>query len=348
MSDEEVGASGELSMAELVQKELKALRAVDGVTSATAKGRSNQRKPLNSMVAKVRLQGRDDALTVHCSKDVPNLLAALQKITAHLIAIVGEAAVAEGRRRAEAAAPASAPAAAAPASAQAGASTLNFFECSRRVQQLEAQKLRAQDRVCEADSQVKVARLRVAAEQKNLDKAAEKMVDAVAQEDAASASLLEAKAAAAEVLAELDSLRSKRQRLAEEPLASTDAGASEAAETQPTSTSDARRYMDYTLETFRRLESDEIRRRSIVPERGVQSKLARMGKAGALEHHRRGLVGAVQSWANGSIDNVIMLMMYLINHFDISAEILKKLEPHSGVCCPGCQDPPCCCPRRGR
>ena len=42
MSDEEVGATGELSMEELVQRELEALRAVDGVTSATAKGRSEK------------------------------------------------------------------------------------------------------------------------------------------------------------------------------------------------------------------------------------------------------------------------------------------------------------------
>ena len=58
MSDEEVGATGELSMEELVQRELEALRAVDGVTSATAKDRTSLRKPLNTMVAKVWLQAR--------------------------------------------------------------------------------------------------------------------------------------------------------------------------------------------------------------------------------------------------------------------------------------------------
>ena len=58
-------ARDELSLAaELVERELEALRAVDGVTSATAKDRTSLRKPLNTMVAKVRLQGRSNALTV--------------------------------------------------------------------------------------------------------------------------------------------------------------------------------------------------------------------------------------------------------------------------------------------
>ena len=84
----------ELSLAaELVERELEALRAVDGVTSATAKDRTNLRKPLNTMMAKVRLQGRSNALTVHCGLAVPDLLSAVQKVSADLATIVGEAAM---------------------------------------------------------------------------------------------------------------------------------------------------------------------------------------------------------------------------------------------------------------
>ena len=175
MSDKEVGAAGardELSLAaELVERELEALRAVDGVTSATAKDRTNIRKPLNTMMAKVRLQGRSNALTVHCGLAVPDLLSAVQKVTADLATIVGEAAIAEGRRRAEAAREAAASAAAA---AHAAASTpsnepgqpLSFLQVSARNQALEAKLKLADSRVRDADAHVRAARLHVAEEEK--------------------------------------------------------------------------------------------------------------------------------------------------------------------------------------
>ena len=47
---EGIGATGGLSLEELVERELEALRAVNGVTVATAKDRSNLRIPLNMSV----------------------------------------------------------------------------------------------------------------------------------------------------------------------------------------------------------------------------------------------------------------------------------------------------------
>ena len=52
-----------------------------------------------------------------------------------------------------------------------------------------------------------------------------------------------------------------------------------------------------------------------------QQKEPRTGASGALEHWRRGLVGAVQSWAEGSLENVVILVKRLIQHFNIMADI---------------------------
>ena len=90
------------SLQELVERELKALRAVDGVSSATSKERSS-RQSLNCSQVKVRLVGHDNPITVHCSARVPNLLVAAERAATLVAAIVGEGAVAEGRLRAEAA-----------------------------------------------------------------------------------------------------------------------------------------------------------------------------------------------------------------------------------------------------
>ena len=87
------------------------------------------------------------------------------------------------------------------------------------------------------------------------------------------------------------------------------------------------------METFRKLEADELRRRSVIPARGVAASAPRKGKLGALHHWRRGLVGAVQSWANGSIENVVLLVRKLIDHFNIAKEMKEQLEPASGAPC---------------
>ena len=68
----------ELSLAaELVERELEAIRAIDGVTVAVARDRTSLRKPLNQAQVRVRMEGRASVLTVHCSQHVPNLMAAV-------------------------------------------------------------------------------------------------------------------------------------------------------------------------------------------------------------------------------------------------------------------------------
>ena len=122
------------SMPELVERELEALRAVDGVTSATAYERQ-LRQPLNKSMVKVRLQGRKAPIAVHCSGSLPNLLRAALALAEKVAAILGGDAGAEGRRRAEIAAEAQ-PAAAEEPSA-------NVFEHMQRVHRLEAELARA-------------------------------------------------------------------------------------------------------------------------------------------------------------------------------------------------------------
>ena len=339
MSDEEVGATGELSMEELVQRELEALRAVDGVTSATAKDRTSLRKPLNTMMAKVRLQGRSNALTVHCGLAVPDLLSAVQKVTADLATIVGEAAIAEGRRRAEAAREAAASAAAA---AHAAASTpsnepgqpLSFFQVSARNQALEAKLKLADSRVRDADAHVRAARLHVAEEEKAVKLAQQRLADARAAAEEAKKPLVQAQAAAAEIRAALQQLRIKRQRVAEAPAdpGPTDPGAEAEEQQRPEDESlHYNMYKDYTLAKIRELEGRQLQRRSIIPEHGVPAKAPRRGKDGAMDHWRHGLVGAVQAWAAGSLETVVELVMRLIEHFGISADIRIQLGPASGV-----------------
>ena len=84
------------SMPELVERELEALRAVDGVTSATSHERQ-QRQPLNKSMVNVRLQGRKAPIAVHCSGSLPNLLRAALALPEKVAAILGGDAVAEGQ-----------------------------------------------------------------------------------------------------------------------------------------------------------------------------------------------------------------------------------------------------------
>ena len=331
----------ELSLAaELVERELEALRAVDGVTSATAKGRTSVRKPLNSMMAKVRLRGRSNALTVHCGLAVPDLLSAVQKVSADLATIVGEAAIAEGRRRAEAARAdaeeADAGTRASPAAPGiSSAQQLNFFEHAKHVQTLEAKLAAARGLARDADGRVKSARLLVAAREAAVREAQERLQPAADAADAAEEALLQAKAAVDEIFGELCSLRSKRQRLAEPAIES----AAEPEQVNSVAPPHYEMYKDYNLVTFQREESKEMCRRSNVPRRlqsgEEQPPLPRTGSSGALEHWRRGLIGAVQSWANGSLDNVILLIVKLMDHFNIWEQLYEILvERKQGVLAP--------------
>ena len=334
------------TLQELVARECAVLEAIAGVTSVKSYERQ-RREPLNKSMLKVRLRGRKDPLSVHCKLGVPNLLAAARLMMEKVADVLGEEAVAEGRRCADAARAAAAAPDASEETRPAGAgASINFFEHSKRIGKLEAQLAAAQERARAADADLRSARLQVAAEQKAVMRAEERLSIAQAVADAAAEPLFKAKVDVAEIRASLAELRAKRQRLGEQPSAA--AAAEEAAETEAAA-SDAPPppYLEYDLETFRRHETEEQRRRSMKPQRGVHSSAPRMGKIGALEHWRRGLIGAVQSWAHGSIDNVILLIMHLINYFDVSVEIYGKLAS-SGARHPICQHPPRRCPHFSR
>ena len=310
------------SLQELVERELAALRAVDGVSSATSKERKIGQS-LNCSQVKVRLVGHDNPITVHCSARVPDLLVAAQKAATLLAAIVGEGAVAEGRLRAEAACEAE-PSGLSSARSRDSAQAQDFFAHMRRISQLQEMLKGAEAVAREADGRLQVALLLVHAEERAVSEAQERLAAARAPAEAAKNTLVEKQAAAAAIREELRQLRSKRQRVAEAPAAAAKESVAEAAPPH------FQKYKDYTLTTFMREESKEMVRRAIIPRElvvlGVPLPQLRRGEEGALEHWRRGLVGAVQSWAAGSIENVIKLILRLINHFNISSEIFDVLE----------------------
>ena len=150
-----------------------------------------------------------------------------------LQAIEGTEAVLEGRRSVEAARAELPTAAPAPASAPSRSADqpLNFFEHSKKISQLEAQLHVANQRIREADAQVKSALLLVAAEQSNVTRAEARLAEAEAAVDAAREPQLLAQEAAAEIREALAMQRGKRQRLADGQSASADAADAEAAPT---------------------------------------------------------------------------------------------------------------------
>ena len=324
-----------LSEPALVQRELDALKAVAGVTSVTSYVRQ-RRQPLNKSIVKVRLEGRKEPVTVHCSGKLPSLMQAAQAAAAKVAAILGDEAVAEGRRRAEATR-ADAEEADAGTRASPGASSAqpqNFFEHAKHVQALEAKLAAARGLVRDADGRVKSAHLLVAAREAAVREAQERLRPAAVAADAAEEALLQAKAAADEIFGELCSLRSKRQRVAEPAVP-----AAEPEQVSSLAPPHHEMYKDYNLVTFQREESKEMWRRSIVPRRRQsgeeQPSRPRTGSSGALEHWRRGLIGAVQSWANGSLDNVIWLIVKLMDHFNIWEQVYEILvERKQGVLAP--------------
>ena len=134
--------------------------------------------------------------------------------------------------------------------------------------------------------------------------------------------LQEAKAATAEISALLAELRAKRQRVGEAPAA--------VPEDVPLP-QEEQLHVDehwelYSLNTWRKLETEVQQRRLLQPRRGVEMPPRRRGARGPLEHWRRGLVGCLQDWAEGSLEMVIFLITRLIEHFGIVDDIYKVLK----------------------
>ena len=314
--------------AELLAHELEVLRAVAGVTSVLTYERQ-RREPLNKTMLKVRIEGRKNPLQVHCSEKVPNLLVAARLMIEKVGDVLGSDAVAEGRRlRAAEAAAGFGEEPVQPAAAQT-----DIFQKMMRVRQLEKELAAAEACAREADSQLRASLLAVAAEEKAARLAQGRVLQAQAAADALKEPLTKAVAAAATIREELAQMRSKRQRVARDELPSVDEPAQP--EDVRDTTGDAESspyfgmYKDYTLQTFRALEAKQMRRREILPMCGVESRPLRSGEAGALHHWRHGLVGAVQAWADGSLDHVASLIMKLVEHFNIADQVGEKLK---GVC----------------
>lgn len=107
-----------------------------------------------------------------------------------------------------------------------------------------------------------------------------------------------------EVKAEVDRLEGKEQK------------------TNPNSARDRpphfEKYGEYTTKQWLQTTGEIMNRRAVVPVAGVRKSSVAEGAEGALEHWRRGLVGACCDWAAGSLENVVDLMVRLIKHFKVS------------------------------
>ena len=79
------------------------------------------------------------------------------------------------------------------------------------------------------------------------------------------------------------------------------------------------KYSSYSPEVWLSTTGEIMNARAITPKEGVDKPLPRTGEHGALEHWRRGLVGCVQDWAAGSLHNVAVLLVRLVNHFKVTA-----------------------------
>ena len=321
-------------MSSSVNFELEALRAIDGVTAATAHEKK-ARAPLNDSMVKARLAGRKDPIVVHCSHkaNVLDLPQAALGVAAKVAAILGEDAVAEGRRRAEAAREAELAPAPADEPLQASQRPANAFEYMNLQRKLQADLSAAQAHVRAAHEGAQSALKAAAAKEKSVLLAQEALLEARAAAAAAKEQLLLAQAAAQEVRASIEDLRRKRQRVEAAPEPAADEPELEQLTEQQAPHYE--NFKDYSLSTFRREESREMWRRSIVPKRlgpdAEQPGMPRRGETGALEHWRRGLIGAVQSWAAGSLENVILLVIRLIDFFEIWEDIYEHLkQKHAG------------------
>lgn len=79
-----------------------------------------------------------------------------------------------------------------------------------------------------------------------------------------------------------------------------------------------RPYASYDLETWRRLEGEMwSRRRKPLSDKPGRLKMPRGERDGALHHWRRGLVGAVCDWAEGSKEDAVTLILALIKELGL-------------------------------
>ena len=301
-----------------LERTLCVLRKVQGVTSVHAYQRT-ARERLNVSIVKLRCRGQP--VVAHCSNKCPELHDAAAAVLRKVTAIVGEEEIAAARQRAAADAQ-RADAAQLLAASAASSRPTNFFAVSQRKQKLDGELKAANERVLSADSVVKAAQHEVGMLAKavqlaelQLDSAREKAAEAQQQK-------LKAKAEAAAISAQIEELCRKRQRVDEAP-----AGAAAEAPL-PEEEDDENSYGEYTSAIWRRLEAAVQVRRKVVPQRGVEKPVHRKGARGPLHHWRRGLVGAVQDWAEGSMEMVVVLIMRLIQFFNVADDILELIKQH--------------------
>ena len=139
---------------------------------------------------------------------------------------------------------------------------------------------------------------------------------------AAEAAAVQAREAAEKELAALQA-QAESLRLGPQKRQKTAGSSSE--EPEPARPQHYDHYANYNLDNWRNTTGEIMNRRAKPVCADTQAATPRQGVNGALLHWRRGLVGAVQDWANGSKDNVVWLLLQLIEHFEVKEAVLEKL-----------------------
>jgi hypothetical protein len=81
----------------------------------------------------------------------------------------------------------------------------------------------------------------------------------------------------------------------------------------------------YSKGTYQKLETEAMWRRAKVPKADVTAPPPPFGAVnGALHHHRRGLVGAFNDWADGSLENVIILLERVAREYGVIEELMAR------------------------
>jgi hypothetical protein len=289
-------------------QELRVLRALPGVKYVGDFPAGRAVSDLNKIGVKMMFPGGLDVphdseaklrqISVHCSANVPDKLAAALAMKGKLAVVLGAAAIAAAQQLVldEVAAEASAG-----ASASAPPTAFSVLGATQRLQsQLRAADLRAQA----------AERAAVIAE----EEAARSAVLHVAGPEAARKDAWASLEAARDALA----THTKKQRA--------EATTAPAPATEPAWRS--RLYADYQLEMWRQEEGKVYNRRRepLTDKPSRPAAELRRGEFGPLDHWRRGLVGAVQDWAAGSRADAAMMIYALIQRLELGDALREKLH----------------------
>ena len=292
--------------------ELAVLRAVPGTSQVNDSG--NEGDGLNKTSVKLFLPGgkvvphdpsaQPKMIRIHCSTSVPTKLEAARKLKATLSDVLGPEVIAAAEETVRAQHAAAAAAAAAAGEGSSTAPALNAFDVMGLRSKLDCAEIvarRAEAAAGKAETEAALAYKEIVRAPEEARKAA---WQAVADRSAA-------------LQAALDTL-GKRQR--------TEAPAATPADQEPVWRS--REYACYeTVAKWLELETKVYVRRRVPldPKKlGRSPEELRRGEQGPMHHWRRGMVGAVLDWAEGSEADAATLVLMLIEELELQVLVRPR------------------------